>query len=104
MAMKNFILPFLIVAFSTASFAQNVGIGSATFTPSADALLELRSTSSGFLMPKMTEAERDLISSPNEGLMIYQTNNTPGYRYYDGSAWIPFGAGSADNFGDHVAQ
>ena len=102
--MKNFILPFLIVAFSTTSFAQNVGIGSATFTPSADALLELRSTSSGFLMPKITEAERDLISSPNEGLMIYQTNNTPGYRYYDGTAWIPFGAGSADNFGDHVAN
>ena len=101
--MKKFILPFLIVAFSTASFAQNVGIGSATFTPSADALLELRSTSSGFLMPRMSESERDLISSPNEGLMIYQTDNTPGYRYYDGSAWIPFGAGAADNFGDHVA-
>ena len=102
--MKRLILPLVVVAFSTASFAQNVGIGATSFTPNADALLELRSTSSGFLMPRMTESERDAISSPNEGLMIYQTNNTPGYRYYDGSAWIPFGAGAADNFGDHVAN
>lgn len=102
--MKKILTILISTGFAATSFAQNVGIGSASFTPSSDALLELRSTSSGFLMPKMTEAERDAISSPNEGLMIYQTNNTPGYRYYDGSAWIPFGAGAADNFGNHVAS
>jgi hypothetical protein len=36
--------------------------------------------------------------------MIYQTNNAPGYYYYDGAAWQTFGGGSADNFGNHVAQ
>ncbi len=91
------------MTFSATTIAQNVGIGNTTFTPNASSLLELRSTSSGFLMPRMTEAQRDAISSPATGLMIYQTNNTPGYYYYDGSSWQSFGA-SIDNLGDHTAS
>lgn len=86
--------------------AQNVGIGSTTFTPNDDALLELRSTTSGFLVPKMTEAQMNAISGPTEGLLVYQTNNTKGFMYYDGSAWVGFGgagAGDSDDMGDHIA-
>ena len=92
------------MTFSATTIAQNVGIGNTTFTPNASSLLELRSTSAGFLMPRMTEAQRDAISNPATGLMIYQTNNTPGYYYYTGSAWESFGAAaSIDNMGDHTA-
>ena len=95
-------LSFVVIAFG--AFSQNVGIGNTTFTPDASSVLELKSTSSGFLMPRMTQAQRDAISGPANGLMIYQTNNTPGYYFYDGTAWQSFGGGSADNFGNHVAQ
>lgn len=81
--------------------AQGVGIGTTTFSPVSDALLELRSTTSGLLMPRMTMAQRNAITSPSVGLMIYQTNSTPGFYYYNGTSWVSFGA---DNLGTHSAS
>jgi trimeric autotransporter adhesin len=69
--------------------AQNVGIG--TNTPDASAKLEIQSTTSGLLVPRMTKTQRDLISSPASGLMIYQTDNALGFYYYNGSAWVIVG-------------
>jgi len=57
--------------------AQNVvttgagGIGTAT--PAASAQLEVASTSKGFLPPRLTTAERDAISSPAAGLVLYNS-------------------------------
>jgi hypothetical protein len=52
---------------STGSF----GIGTAT--PNAKALIDLTSTTQGFLPPRMTTAQRDAITSVPAGLMIYNT-------------------------------
>ncbi len=60
------------------------GIGTAT--PAATALLDLTSTSLGFLMPRLTTAQRDAISSPATGLMVYNTT-TNLINIYNGSAW-----------------
>lgn len=49
----------------------NVGIG--TSSPDAAARLDVSSTTSGFLPPRMTEAQRDLIASPPNGLVLYNT-------------------------------
>lgn len=54
------------------------------------AILELESTTKGFLPPKMTKAQRDLISSPLAGLVVYQTDNTPGLRCYNGANWMRY--------------
>lgn len=92
--MKNlFLLPaLLIIGFFQAVQAQNTfptngaaGIG--TLTPAASSLLEINSTTKGVLLPRMTKTQREAIASPVEGLLIYQTNNQPGFYYYDGSAW-----------------
>jgi hypothetical protein len=90
---KALLLPFCItVLLSTAVNAQNtfpangaVGIG--TTTPNSTSLLEIKSTTKGFLMSRMTKNQRDAIAAPATGLMIYQTNSTPGFYYYSGSAW-----------------
>jgi hypothetical protein len=37
----------------------------------------------------MTKTQRDAISTPATALMIYQTNSTPGFYYYNGSIWTP---------------
>jgi len=48
-------------------------IGMGTTTPSTKAVLDLTSTTKGFLPPRMTTAQREQISSPPAGLMIYNT-------------------------------
>ena len=72
----------------------NVGIG--TTAPDDDALLDVSSTTKGFLPPRMTCAQRDAISSPPEGLMIYNTA-THTIDYYDGSQWMSLDASAASS-------
>jgi hypothetical protein len=62
----------------------NVGIGSNASISSA--LLELNSTSKGFLPPRMTAAQRAAIASPVAGLIVYETDNKVLYQH-DGSIW-----------------
>jgi hypothetical protein len=60
----------------------NVGIG--TSAPNASSKLEISSTSQGFLPPRMTVAQRDSISNPAEGLMIFNlSSGCPNY-YFSG--------------------
>ena len=58
--------------------------------PDASAILDVKSSDRGFLLPRMTEANRNGINGGNlaTGLMVYQTDNEPGLYYYDGSKWI----------------
>jgi len=78
---------FLLNVLLIASFVEaQTGIG--TTTPNASAKLDVFSTTKGFLPPRMTNAQRTAISSPAEGLMVYQTDGTSGLYYYNGSAWI----------------
>lgn len=51
-------------------------IGMGTITPSAKAVLTLTSTTKGFLPPRMTETQRDAISTPPAGLIIYNTTDS----------------------------
>lgn len=73
----------------TLSFAQ-VGIG--TTTPDPSAALDITDTERGLLVPRMTLAERNAIATPANGLLIYQTDNTTGFWFYNGSVWTTFGA------------
>lgn len=41
-------------------------------------------------LPTMTKAERNAIASPDFGYMIFQTDNTPGLRVHNGTAWVKF--------------
>jgi len=77
----------LLLLCSVGAMAQ-VGVG--TITPDASAQLDVTSTNKGILIPRMSRAERDLIASPATGLLIFQNNETPGFYYYNGTAWVPF--------------
>jgi hypothetical protein len=76
----------------TNTFPSTGAAGIGTLTPNASALLEINSTSKGLLISRMTKAQRDAIAAPTVGLLIYQTNNTPGFYYYSGSAWMAVSA------------
>ena len=70
----------------------NVGIG--TTSPNASALLDITSTTKGFLPPRMTGAQAEAITTPAAGLMIYSnsgngtTITSTGWWGYDGTAWV----------------
>lgn len=53
----------------------------------ASAMLDIQSTTKGFLPPRMTSTQRTAISSPATGLMVYQTDGTVGIYVYDSSVW-----------------
>ena len=74
---------------STANAQVGVGVPAGDIHPSAE--LEVKSTTKGFLPPRLTNAERNSIATPATGLLIYQTdavaNNPAGLYFYDGTAW-----------------
>jgi hypothetical protein len=69
------------------TFPSNGAAGIGTTSPNASSLLEVKSTSKGILIPRMTLTQRNAIASPATGLLIFQTNSTPGFYYYSGTAW-----------------
>jgi len=64
---------------------SQVGINTDASNPDGSAMLDVKSTEKGMLPPRMTKTQRDAIGSPAIGLIIYQTDNTPGYYYYSGT-------------------
>ncbi len=92
---------WIFLCISMVSHAQ-VGIG--TMNPDATASLELSSSSKGLLINRMTEAQREAISAPATGLMVYQTDGDHGFWFWDGSQWqrVAFlgnGGGMTHNYG-----
>lgn len=62
-----------------------MGIG--TLTPDPSAILEVKSTDKGVLLPRLTSAQKNAISSPAQGLFIFDIT-TESFWYYDGTQWI----------------
>ena len=73
-----------------------VGIGISV--PHASAIVDIYSTTKGFLPPRMTESQRTAIATPAAGLLVYQTDGTAGYYYNTGANWVSVtGSGSGAN-------
>ena len=66
--MKQFFTVLALVVFTATTYAQ-VGVG--TTTPDASAALDITSTTGGLLVPRMTAGQRDAITSPAQGLIIF---------------------------------
>ncbi len=77
---KKTLLISLILA-SNFSFAQ-LGINADNTAPSTNAMLDVKSTTKGVLIPRVGAD----LASPSEGLLYYNTTGH-NFRYYDGTAW-----------------
>ena len=93
MKLKNLLeslIVLLIVIFSTNTIhAQSMGISNSAITPDASSILELRTTTKGLLTPRMTTTQRDAISLPANGLVVYNTT-TNQFNFYNGTAWSAY--------------
>lgn len=95
---------------SVSVYAQTGGVGIGVASPNASAVLEVSSTTKGMLVPRMTSAQRTAISSPAQGLLVFQTDGAqPGF-YYNASTtatanwlWLPDKAAAGDNLGNGTA-
>jgi len=84
----------LFAAFS--SSAQNVAVtDDSLYTPNASAVLDIKSTSKGILIPRVSltgTSSASPITTPATSLMVYNeatvSDVTPGYYYWDGTQWI----------------
>jgi hypothetical protein len=81
-----FVNPWVLAGNDVYNTTGEVGIG--TSTPAATAALDVSSTTKGVLIPRMTAAQKSAISSPSNGLLIFQTDAPAGFYFYNGSAWI----------------
>ena len=82
-------------AVATAQKTDNVGIG--TTKPDPSAILDLNTTNKGFLMPRMTETERNAIKNPALALKVYQIDGEKGEYTFDGTTWQPSARVGATN-------
>ena len=80
---------------TSAYFATSSGsVGIGTTTPHASAELDVTSTTSGFLPPRMSGSQAEAIASPAAGLLVYANNGngttitSTGWWGYDGAAWV----------------
>jgi len=79
------------------AYFTNIGsVGIGTATPNASSIVDITSTTQGFLPPRMTGTQAEAISTPAEGLMVYSTDGSgvtivaKGWWGYDGTNWIQF--------------
>src|SRR5215471_16953907 len=87
---------FLIAAFAK---AQSVAINTDGSNPDTSAILDIKSTTKGILIPRMTTTQRNAIKLPAAGLMVYLTDKK-NHSYYTGSKW----ADVEDKMGDQVMR
>lgn len=94
--MKKFILLLLaLILLSQSIHAQNIGISDVAITPDASAMLEVKASNKGLLIPRvslLSTTDNTTIASPATSLLVYNeaTANdvTPGYYYWTGSKWM----------------
>lgn len=85
------ILVFLssLFFFCKSGLSQGVSINETNTPPDPSAMLDVESTEKGMLIPRMTQTQRDAISSPATGLLIYQTDYEPGFYFNAGTSDSP---------------
>lgn len=105
--MKTNFLLLLITFLTFPLLAQNVGINNDNTDPDASALLDVKSTNKGVLIPRISltmTSSAAPVTAPATALLVYNTASvndvTPGFYSWTGSAWKALGS---DNLGNHTA-
>lgn len=71
------------------SLHAQVAVNTDGTNPDNSAMLDVKSTTKGLLAPRMTLAQRNTIVSPATGLVVFQTNSSPGLYINSGTPALP---------------
>jgi len=81
------ILPILFVLFVNLIFAQNISVtDDNSYSADPSAIFDIKSSSKGLLIPRMTSDEIIAIQNPATGLMVFNTEKNSQY-FYNGTGW-----------------
>ncbi len=84
---KNLALSCILVLGTLGTaLSQSVGLNNAT--PDASSILDLTATDRGLLIPRMTSAQRLAITTPANGLLVFDTDIGEFY-FYNAAVWVP---------------
>lgn len=87
--MKKIFSAILVLMAAFNAQSQNIAINESGNQPDTSAMLDISSTSRGFLMPRMTKTQRNAIALPATGLLVFQTGpDSTGFHYYNGTQWL----------------
>ena len=85
--------------------SAQVGINADQSNPDPSAMLDIKSTSKGMLIPRMDSSQRTAIQSPALGLMVFDTTSES-FWYHSSTGWIEIinsNVTLGDNLGNHTA-
>lgn len=87
LSLKIIMILIVLLNYFNNTLNAQVKIGDNPAAINSSSMLELESTDKGILIPRLTEGQRSNISNPTKGLLVYQSNQTEGFYYYDGIQW-----------------
>lgn len=105
--MKILIIILFVSLNNLCTYAQSVSINEDASVPDPSALLDIKSTSKGLLIPRMSSAERTGVANAALGLLVYD-NETESFWYYKTAGWTELTTGGAptpnywDTNGTHI--
>lgn len=83
------IFPVILMLAALNGYSQSVGVNTDGSIADVSSLLDVKSTTKGVLVPRMTLAQRNAIATPATGLLIYQTDGTDGFYVNKGTTLSP---------------
>ncbi|MEM6700171.1 MAG: VCBS repeat-containing protein, partial [Bacteroidota bacterium] len=96
--LKLITICFIFYFTSQTSLAQ-VAINFDNSIPDSSAILDIKSTDKGLLIPRMTSTQREMITSPATGLMVFDIE-MESFWFFDGNNWMELVAGAASELAD----
>lgn len=92
-----YLASILFLGASHSVLAQKANVGIGTKSPDQSAILDLSSNNQGLLIPRLNEVQRNSITNPAKGLLIYQTGEKEGFYFYTGETWETLRTGVTNN-------
>ena len=83
--LSSFFKAVLFLLLISKGYSQNVGINNTGAPPDNSAMLDVKSTTKGFLLPNMTTTQRNAIASPAQSLLIFNTTTNCFEAYVNGT-------------------
>ncbi len=85
----KYLCSILFLFFCNKASTQSLSVNTDGSTANASALLDVKSTTKGLLLPRMTKAQKNAIAIPASGLLVYQNSpDSVGFQYFDGTKWL----------------